>query len=124
MSAQKFIPYQMESAPAWQRLVAEAVNPLLNGTRNIVTATATKTLALGEHVLLCNATGGAFTVNLPSAGRYEGIQFIIKKIDASANAVTIDGAGAETIDGALTVSLTTQWESRTVISDGSNWLII
>jgi hypothetical protein len=38
--------------------------------------------------------------------------------------VIIDGAGAETIDGGLTATLTTQFESLTIISDGSNWHIL
>lgn len=58
--------------------------------------------------LRCNAVGGNMTVNLPAATG-NGRLVTIKKIDASANTVTIDGSGTETIDGALTYVLTAQW---------------
>jgi len=48
----------------------------------------------------------------------------IKKTDASANAVTVDGNGAETIDGSTTVSLAAQWDFITVVSNGTNWIKI
>jgi hypothetical protein len=39
-------------------------------------------------------------MTLPTAASSTGKVFYIKKIDSSANSVIIDGAGAETIDGA------------------------
>jgi len=75
-------------------------------------------------VYLCNATGGAITINLPAAAGVTSRIYHIKKIDSSANTVTIDGSGAETIDGATTVVLTAQYESRLIVSDGSNWHIL
>jgi len=46
------------------------------------------------------------------------------KIDASANAVVIDGAGAETIDGAATQTLIAQYDSLHVVSSGAEWFIV
>lgn len=77
-----------------------------------------------DSVILCDATGGAFTITLPTAASADGYQFDIKKIDASANTVTVDGDGAETIDDSTTAVLTTQYESITVYSDGSEWWIL
>jgi carbon monoxide dehydrogenase subunit G len=76
-----------------------------------------------NDVILMDATGAARTVNLPDAATHEGKEFDIKKIDASANAVTIDGDGADTIDGSASVSITKQHESLRIVSDGVNWRI-
>lgn len=103
-------------------------NSILHVAGPIATAIATKTAAYtigaGDSVILGNATAGAFTVTLPTAVGIAGRQYIIKKIDSSANAVTLDGAGSETIDGAATVALSAQWARSTVVSDGANWLLI
>ena len=68
-----------------------------------------------------DATLGAFTISLPSAVGLDGMCFEFKKIDASAFFVTIDPAGAQTIDGALTVDLKKQYDCVVIRSDGTNW---
>ncbi|HSC14498.1 MAG TPA: hypothetical protein VLI71_05235, partial [Gammaproteobacteria bacterium] len=55
---------------------------------------------------------------------FPNLKLTVKKIDATANAVTIDGDGAETIDGAATQSLPAQWNAKTVQSNGVAWFII
>ena len=50
--------------------------------------------------------------------------FNIKKIDSSTNAVRITGNGAETVDGANTQDITTQWASAAVQSNGTSWVIL
>jgi len=77
-----------------------------------------------EDVIFANATGGDITVLLPEASENEGTSFYVKKTDASANEVIIDGTDAETIDGNLTVSITTQYECLKIFCDGTNWWII
>jgi hypothetical protein len=56
------------------------------------------------------------------AGAYKGVRFYIKKIDATANAVTI--SGTETIDGSATQVIVTQNVCLTVVSDGTEWWIV
>jgi len=56
-------------------------------------------------------------------GKTIGKIFTIKKIDASAFTVTIVPASG-TIDGAANVVLTTQYQSVTIQTDGTNWYII
>ena len=75
-------------------------------------------------VYLCDAASGAITVNLPTAASGIRRKIDIKKIDSSVNLITIDGNGAETIDGAATLELDTQYESVTLITDGLAWYII
>lgn len=74
--------------------------------------------------MICDATDGAITQPLPAAAGKEGTLYRFKKTDATANAVTIDGNGAETIDGAATYVLHGQYDSVTIVSDGTEWHIV
>lgn len=91
---------------------------------NLVTKTGAYTLTSSDYTVICNATGGAFTITLPTAASHTGRIYYIKKIDSSANAVTVDGDSSETIDDSTTAVLTAQYESITIQSDGSEWWII
>lgn len=88
------------------------------------TVTAAYTITISDRVILCDATVGAFTVSLPASLASIGRQFYIKKIDASSNVVTIDADATEEVDGGLTADLTTQYESVTLVSDGTAWWIL
>lgn len=91
------------------------------------TAVATKaagyTITGADSIILGDASGGAFTVTLPTAVGVTGVHYTIKKNDSSINAVTVDTT-AETIDGAATYSLPSQWKYVNVVSDGANWQVI
>lgn len=91
---------------------------------SIVSTTITLTLDATHYAVLADATAGAITVNLPTAVGITGRVYVVKKIDASANTVTIDPAGAELIDGAATRVLSTRWESVAFQSNGTSWFII
>lgn len=94
-------------------------------TQALTTTTASLTATLAHDVLLCDATGGAITVTLPVAAQRIKTPLWVKKIDATANAVTIAASGAETIDGAASVSFAVQYQSYTIVSDGvSKWWIV
>ena len=92
--------------------------------------TANYTTDWYDTILLVNATGGNITITLPDSGLVASTKdemgkiFYIKKVDASANTVTVDGYSTQTIDGATTKVLTTQYDSISIVSDGSNWHII
>lgn len=77
-----------------------------------------------ENIIYVNAVGGNVVVTPPAAATRDGKYYTIKKIDASANTVTIDPNGAETIDGALTLVITTQYTAVKIHCDGSNWWIV
>jgi len=83
--------------------------------------TLTNTDAYG--LTLVDASSGAVTITLPSALTSSALEFRVKKIDSSANNVIVDGDGSETIDGATTATITTQYESITLISNGTGWYI-
>lgn len=88
------------------------------------TITATGSPTADDYLILVDASAGAVTVNLPAAASSAGRIFQCKKKDASANAMTLDGNGSETIDGAGTLATTTQYTSFTVICDGTEWWVL
>ena len=73
-----------------------------------------------DYCILADASGAGFTVTLPARDQV----FVIKKIDASGNAVTLDANGTETIDGATTQAINTQWASLSVIGTATGWMIL
>lgn len=99
--------------------------PICNGFRHGVTSqSAAYTATTAVSVILCNATTAAFTVTLPTAVGFTGLEYTIKKTDSSANAVTVATTSSQTIDGSTTYSLPTQYNFVTVVSDGANWMRI
>ncbi len=73
----------------------------------------------GYHIDV-DASGGAVTVNLPTAVGNAGALIEVRKIDSSANAVTVDASGAQTINGAATHVIASQYASYSYRSDGTN----
>lgn len=70
-------------------------------------------------LILVDATSGEVTISLlPSVTEFT---VGVKKIDASANKVIVDGDGSETIDGGLTVELEAQYDTIFVRGDGTDW---
>ncbi len=88
----------------------------------IQTKTTTYTAA-DDFTIVCNNVG-AMTVNLPAASTCPGRIYVIKKISALSNDVTVDADASETIDGATTKVLTLQYESLMIQCNGTSWFII
>lgn len=89
-----------------------------SGTRTI---TADETLLQEDANVLVDASGGPVTVTLFGAALALG-DITVKKIDASANVVDVEPASGEDLNGGPgAVSLTTQYEARTFVSDGTEW---
>jgi hypothetical protein len=85
-----------------------------------VTKTGAYTATNDDYVIDC--TSGTFTVTLPPSSGRTGRILIIK--NSGAGTITVDGNGAETIDGAATYSLAVQYATVQIMSDGTNWKII
>ena len=85
--------------------------------------TSAYTVAADDSTITADASGGAFQVTLPTAASIAGRQYTIKRTGA-ANNVTVGTTSAQTIDGASTKTLGTQFATITVQSDGSNWVIL
>lgn len=93
---------------------------------NITTvAAATYDLLSTDNILHVTYTGtGAVTsLTLPTAQTVAGRTIHIKDAggNAATNTITIDTGGGETIDGASTYVLSTDYEAVSLYSDGSNW---
>jgi hypothetical protein len=85
--------------------------------------TGAYTITLDDETITADATGGAFTVTLPTAVGNRRV-YVIKRINAGGNAVTVGTTSSQTIDGATTFALSAQWKYVTVQSDQANWIII
>jgi hypothetical protein len=88
------------------------------GTESVTTLTEAQTVAVDNDVMLCN---GTFTVTLPTVTGLNGRFYTIKNIGSGT--ITIACNGTETIDGATTQSLASQYDFKRVITDGSAWYI-
>ncbi len=92
-----------------------------NGLRQAYLARTTAyTITNNDYFIDC--TTGTFTVTLPASSGRTGRIFVIK--NSGTGSITVDGNASETIDGALTQTLSTQWSRIQIISDGTNWKII
>jgi hypothetical protein len=90
----------------------------------IASKSAGYTLTSSDSVVLGDATSAGFTVTLPNATTAgNGREYTVKKIDSSANAVTIGTTASQTIDGASTVVISVQYDSITVVAFSGAWYI-
>ena len=80
-------------------------------------------ITANNATILVNCAAEPLSTLLPDASSVSGQQYKVKKIDSSANAATITTTSSQTIDGNLTYALSTQYQSATVQSDGSNWWV-
>ena len=90
----------------------------------ITTKSAAYTATATDETVLANVSAGAFAITLPTAVGATGKTYIVKKIDSSANSVTVNTTSSQTIDGATSRLLTNQYDAIQVQGDGSNWFII
>jgi hypothetical protein len=79
-----------------------------------------------NKVVLATAGVGGITITLPdpTLAGVIGRRIYIKKVDAAVGLVTVDNFAAETIDGATSVAIASQYQTLEVVSDGTNWHII
>ena len=91
---------------------------------SITTKTSAYTAVATDHTILGDATTASFQVTLPTAVGATGLMYVIKKIDSSANTVTVGTTLSQTIDGQSTRVLSLQYDGVKVQSNGANWFII
>lgn len=88
--------------------------------RPYTAVTTTYTVLATDYCVNC--TSGTFTVTLPSAATVSGIEFLIK--NSGTGTITVATTSSQTIDGATSYALTTQYKYVTVKSNGANWIVI
>lgn len=77
------------------------------------------TPSVTDSLVLYDATHGPITVTLRPANQVQDLRLILKKID-SVNPVTITGM----IDGSNSTTLSTQFQSVTIQSDGHQYYLL
>jgi hypothetical protein len=80
-------------------------------------------LTSAHHTLWVDSTAASRTITLPAASTCLGREYVVFKSHAP-NQVILDGDGSETINGAPTVSLVTQYSYLRVKSNGTGWYIV
>jgi hypothetical protein len=99
----------------------------VNNLKGVAAKTTTYSIVVGDEnkIIDCDTTAGAFTVTLPAvATAGAGFRVAVLKSDSNANDVTIDGASAETINGAATIALSKQYQIVVLECDGTEWFIV
>lgn len=89
----------------------------LNQSNPVTKVSAVYSVLTTDTVILADASGGAFAINLLSAVGLDGRYFTFKKTDGVANNVTLTPTGGQTIDGAGTLVLTVAAPTATLVSD-------
>ena len=88
----------------------------------------TTTLGKTHYAIEFDCSGGARTANLPTAASSfvngTGRIYVIRKSDSSANTLTIDGNGSETINGTTTKVINAQYGTYVIQSNGTSWGVI
>lgn len=91
---------------------------------NLVAKTGNYSATRADQFITVDATSAPVTITLPTAVTQKGLLIYIKKIDASANVVTVARSGSDTIDGDTTATMNARWTASGFVSDGgTQWLI-
>jgi len=91
----------------------------------VTTASTAYTPNKTDKTILADASLASFTVTLPAAAIVDlGKTYTIKRTNAGANTIIIDGNGSETIDGIASIRLNQRYDYLQLQSDGTNWLVI
>lgn len=114
--------YAYYDASGTTHLKSSVFNLNAYGATTAITAAST-TLDATHNTVLADASSNAVTLNLPAAAGVAGRVYTVKAEDVS-NAVTLDGDGAETIDGSATLVLGAADQFVTVQSNGTGWVVI
>ena len=98
-----------------------------SGGAKFLAATGTQTLThfdLGKTIFCPNTA--AHTVNLPAVAKtMPGDTLVFVKTTSDAQAITIDGASSETIDGSTTLAtMDAQYDTATLVSTGAAWIVV
>lgn len=118
-------PLALNSSKQVVSLTNSAFRDLISAERKVTVRTVTDdtVITANDRVVLVNEIGGG-VVDLPLASAVDpGFIVTVKKIGDFGD-VSVQCVGPDLIDGAASKTLTTQYESITIVSDGTNWYSI
>ena len=82
------------------------------------------TIGTDDIVVATTAGAAGITITLPAAASSQYKYYVFIRMDSGAGTVTIDANDAETINGATTYSMATQYDYCIIWCDGTEWLIV
>lgn len=92
-------------------------------TVNAAAITASETADTDDDAMIVDASGGAVTITLPDRASNVGKVYTIKRVNATNN-VVVSRAGSDTIDGATTKTLASQYAAITIIAGYGEWNVL
>lgn len=92
-------PFDKAVPGSYQALI-KAIKRLTGGNVTTVNFAASPFSLTADHagMVLVDATGGNVVINLPAASALVGLPYAFRRVDATANTVTVNRAGADTIN--------------------------
>ena len=90
--------------------------------RQTITVTANY-FAVDGDVIEADASGGAFTIWLPSSDLNANAEVTVKKMDNSANEVTVATLNSQTIDGESVKVIKRKYNAPKFKGNNSNWIM-
>lgn len=94
------------------------------GSQSVVFADSPVTADGVKKSYHVSTAGGNVQINLPAAAGVTGARITVVKTTGDANTVTVEGDGAETINGELNQVIDTQWTALTFLSIGTGWVLV
>ena len=96
--------------------------------KSITTADSPYTLTTSDYIVKVSANTGDVLISLPAAAKGlvggRSSKFEIHRADNTGHAVNLLGGGSELINGDASQSLVLQYDSVTVASDGTGWIVL
>lgn len=106
----------------WDNVSPVRSNPVPKITTLAKSANYTILTTDEGFLVLVDASSGAVTITLPvAATAADGFSIRVLKTDNSVNLVTVDGDGAETIDGQTTFVLGNQYDAALFVTNATTW---
>ena len=90
-------------------------------TQPVRTITTDYVVTNFDRMIFADTTSGSVTIYLPSATTTTGREFIIQRVVAGANPLTVQAYTGETVEGSGSVTLSAAGDTITIISNGTDF---
>lgn len=108
---------------AWEEVSSSTGLQTAVKFRRLSVQTSATTVDQQGVIVPVDTSGSTVTITLASAAVAEGAQLVVtdEQGNAGTNAITVDTEGSETIDGATSQSVGSNYGELRLYSDGNNW---
>lgn len=115
-----------ETVPSTYKVLTKALKALFGGNVTTVNFAASPFALTADHagMVLVDAAGGNVVINLPAANVLAGLSYQFRRVDASANTVTVNRAGADLIDEVFTSLTPSPKHVQNLRSSGAAWVTV